>query len=129
MRVGYGLSAACLGTILTSVPAFSEDVLDSASKLTKTLLLLCMASGSETYIATDGAVELNANIKDILAGKFGVDTKGKVKLTKEEWQAVIGGISKDTTATEGQQLSEARKCLIENGYPLIRALVEKRQPS
>jgi hypothetical protein len=88
-----------------------------------------MASGSETYITSDGAVELNANIKDILAGKFGVDTKGKVKFTKEDWQAAIGGISKDTTAAEGQQLSEARKCLIDNGYPLIRALLNKGQPS
>jgi hypothetical protein len=109
---------------LSARPTASQQTIDSKVQTIKdALVTLCLAGGSETNISVQGDVELAAKIKDILSGKIGGSAAGGGKFNKTTWEGIIGGISKDMTANQTAQANEARKCMVDNGFSLIKQVL------
>ena len=119
--------AAFLTLVLGTAPAASQSIDAKVQAITDALVRLCLSGGSQTEISAEGNLELRAKIKDILTGNIGVTAGARPKFNKTVWEGIIGGISKDMTAIQGQQADAARKCMVDHGFPLIeKALEEKR---
>jgi hypothetical protein len=78
-----------------------------------------LGRGSETAVSAKGDSELRSKIKDILTGNIGASAAGETQFSKKTWEGTIGGISKEMTAVQSQQATEARKCMIDNAFSLI----------
>lgn len=100
-------------------PAFSQGIEAKASTIKDTLVILCLAGGSETTMTAKGDAELRSKIKDILTGNMGATVSGGAQFNKKIWEGIVGGISKDMTDIQSQQASEARKCMVEHGFSLL----------
>src|SRR5438477_10533527 len=107
---------------LGAAPAASQQSIEAKVQTIKeSLVVLCLAGGSETIISTKGDLELRSKIKDILTGNVGAAAAGRAefnKFNKKTWEGIIGGISKEMTAVQSQQATEARKCMVDNGFSL-----------
>jgi hypothetical protein len=97
----------------------AETIDEKVKNVKDSLVILCLAGGSETAISAKGDVDLRAKIKDILTGNIGAAAAGETKFSKKVWEGIIGGISNQMTAAQTQQASEARKCMVDNGFSLI----------
>jgi hypothetical protein len=106
--------------ILGGMPAATQQSIEAKVQTIKeTLVVMCLAGGSETAISAKGNLELSAKMKDILTGKIGAGAQGETEFSKKTWEGIIGGISKDMTAVQSQQVTEARKCMVDNGFNLL----------
>jgi hypothetical protein len=124
MLVGARLLALLATLTLTAASAASQETIDTKVKSIKdALVTLCLAGGSETAISAEGDADLRAKIKDILTGNIGAAVQGETKFSKHVWEGIIGGISKDMTAAQSQQASEARKCMVDNGFTLVSKVI------
>ena len=95
---------------LGAAPAAFQDSIEATVKAVKdALVTLCLAGGSETTLSAKGDLELTAKLKDILSRNAGVGGRGEAQFSKEEWDGIIGGISRDMTPIQSQQASEARR--------------------
>jgi hypothetical protein len=124
MRFRDRLAVLFATLMLAAAPAASQQANEAkaeakAQTIKDMLVVLCLAGGSETIISTKGDVELRAKIKDILAGNIGAAAAGEAQFSKKAWEGIIGGISKEMTAAQGQQATEARKCMVDNGFGLV----------
>jgi hypothetical protein len=97
-----------------------------AQEIKDTLVTLCLAGGSESSFTAEGDLEFRAKIKDLLTGNVGSSAGGKSTFSKKVWEGIIGGISKDMTNAQSQQASEARKCMVENGFPLMTQILSQK---
>jgi hypothetical protein len=114
----------CYHVALCSAPALSQQTIENKAQTIKDMLVvLCLAGGSETVITAQGDLELRSKIKDILTGNLGAAAKGETKFSKTTWEGIIGGISKEMTAVQGQQATEARKCMVDNGFALLSKVI------
>ena len=101
-------------------PAVSQQTVEAKVQTIKdTLVVLCLAGGSETAVSGKGDLELRAKIKDILTGNIGATAGGETQFSKKTWEGIIGGISKEMTSIQSQQAIEARKCMVDHGFSLI----------
>jgi hypothetical protein len=106
--------------LLLTTSALAQDTVEGkVATIKESLLVLCLAGGTETSISASGDLELRSKIKDILTGNLGASVDGKTAFTKKTWEGIIGGISKEMTAIQGEQASEARKCMVDHGFDLI----------
>jgi hypothetical protein len=124
MRVS-GYRACLLGVLITwSTSAISQPSIDAKVQTIKdALVTLCLAGGSETAISAQGDLELRSKIRDLLTGHVGASAKGETQFSKKTWEGIVGGISKDMTAVQSQQATEARKCMVDNGFTLINKVL------
>jgi hypothetical protein len=83
------------------------------------LVALCLARGSGTIISAKGDLELRSQIKDILTQNLDAAGTAGTKFSKKTWEGIIGGISKDMTAVQSEQSTEARKCMEKYGFNLV----------
>lgn len=113
--------------MLAATSAASHESIDKKVRNIKdTLVVLCMAGGSETTLSAKGGLDLQAKIKDILTGNIGAAAAGRTKFNKHTWEGIIGGISKEMTAVQSQEANEARKCMVDYGFNLMnKALAEQ----
>jgi hypothetical protein len=108
-------------------PAASQQAVEARVQTIKDMLVtLCLAGGSETSVSAKGDVELRAKIKDILTGNIGGSAAAGTQFSKQTWEGIIGGISKEMTAVQSEQANEARKCMVDNGFALISKVLEKQ---
>lgn len=107
-------------------PARAQQTVDAKVRsIADTLVILCMAGGSESTFTAQGDLELRSKLKDILSGNIGAGGGAKTEFTQQKWEGIIGGISKDMTNIQGEQATEVRKCMRENGFNLVnKALSE-----
>jgi hypothetical protein len=107
-----------LTLVLAAAPAASQQHTpeDKAQTIKDMLVALCLARGSGTIISAKGDLELRSKIKDILTQNL--DAAG-TKFSKKTWEGIIGGISKDMTAVQSEQSTEARKCMEKYGFNLV----------
>jgi hypothetical protein len=105
-------------------PAASQQAIEEKARIIKeTLVVLCLAGGSETLLTAKGDLELRSKIKDILTGNVGAAATAGGQFSKQTWEGIIGGISKEMTAVQSEQANEARKCMMENGFVLMNKLL------
>jgi hypothetical protein len=106
-----------LTLVLAAAPATSQQHTPEAKAQTikDMLVALCLARGSGIIISAKGDLELRSKIKDILTENLDAGTK----FSKQTWEGIIGGISKDMTAVQSEQSTEARKCMEEYGFNLV----------
>jgi hypothetical protein len=106
-----------LTLVLAAGPATSQQHTPEAKAHTikDMLVALCLPRGSGTIISAKGDLELRSKIKDILAENLDTGTK----FSKKTWEGIIGRISKDMTAVQSEQSTEARKCMEEYGFNLV----------
>jgi hypothetical protein len=103
-----------------ATPAASQQSIEAKAQTIKdTLVVLCLAGGSQTTVSAKGDAELRAKIKDVLSGNIGATVSGDTQFTKQTWEGIIGGISKEMTDVQSQQANEARKCMVEHGFTLL----------
>lgn len=120
MRFHGRLAAMLMLLVVGVAPAASQQAIEVKVQTIKdALVVLCLAGGSQTEFSTKGDLELRSKLKDILTGNVGAAAAGETQFSKKTWEGIIGGISKDMTATESQQVTEARKCMVDNGFALI----------
>jgi hypothetical protein len=116
---------ALIAVILTSLasagtPAASQQGIEAKAQTIKdTLIVLCLAGGSTTTVSAKGDAELRSKIKDILTGNMGATVSAGTQFSKQTWEGIVGGISKEMTDIQGQQANEARKCMVEHGFSLL----------
>jgi hypothetical protein len=119
-----GVLVALVAMLTLASPAVSQQSIEEKARIIKeTLMVLCLAGGSETLITAKGDLELRSRIKDILTGNIGAAATGGTQFSKQTWEGIIGGISKEMTAVQSQQANEARKCMVDNGFPLINKVL------
>jgi hypothetical protein len=123
LKLSGSIMAALM--FLSSVSqSLAEDTAEQKAQIVKdTLVFLCMAGGSTSKLSVEGEVDLQAKIRDIISGKIGATVGGKTSFTKETWEGIVGGYSKDMTAVQSAQIDEARKCMIEHGYELLKKIL------
>jgi hypothetical protein len=119
--VRFFFIAIILAFVASAVtPADSQQSLEAKAQTIKdTLVVLCLAGGSETTVSAKGDAELRSKIKDILSGNLGATVSGDVQFTKHTWEGIVGGISKEISDIQSQQANEARKCMVEHGFTLL----------
>ena len=123
VTVAAGL--ACV-LALGATPAFAQQSLDArVQSITNALKILCVEGGSETSWSGQADLELRSKIRDVFTGNMGAAGGGNGQFTQHTWDGIIGGISKDMTEIQAQQSSEARKCMREDGFPLVKAAIDK----
>jgi hypothetical protein len=110
-----------LTLVLAAAPATSQQHTPEAKAQTikDMLVALCLARGSGIIISAKGDLELRSKIKDILTKNLGAAGMARTKFSKKTWEGIIGGISKDMTAVQSEQSTEARKCMEEYGFNLV----------
>jgi hypothetical protein len=112
------------GIALGTSPAASQQTVEAKVNTIKdALVVLCLAGGSETSFTAKGDAELRMKIRDILTGNIGATVGAGSQFSKKTWEGVIGGISKEMTAVQSQQVTEARKCMVDNGFALINRVL------
>lgn len=121
---GFALGVVMLAGATMPVRAQNTEIDHKVATITDSLLILCLAGGSQTNLSAAGDLDLKTKVKDILTGNFGVRVDGRTQFTREIWAGIIGGISKDMTAIQGQQATEARKCMEDKGFALISKVLE-----
>jgi hypothetical protein len=121
---GFALGVIMLAGAIMPVRAQNTEIDHKVATITDSLLILCLAGGSQTNLSTAGYLDLKTRVKDILTGNFGVHVDGRTQFTREVWAGIIGGLSKDMTAIQGQQATEARKCMEDKGFALISKVLE-----
>jgi hypothetical protein len=115
---------AFFATLLGLATATAQQSIEAKTQTIKdALLTLCLAGGSESVITAKGDMELRSKIKDVLSGNIGASAGAKGEFSKHVWEGIIGGISKEMTALQSQQASEARKCMVDNGFNLINRVL------
>jgi hypothetical protein len=111
-------------------PSLSQQakptVTEKIQTIKDSLVTLCVVGGSETSFSAQGNLDLDTKIKDILTGNIGAAVKGATKFDKHTWEAIVGGISSNMTEIQAQQASEARKCMIDLGFPLIQEALKSQ---
>jgi hypothetical protein len=124
MRFRTGLLAFFVTLMLGQAAAKAQQTIEAKTQTIKdALVVLCLAGGSETVITAQGDLELRSKIKDILSGNIGASAGARSAFSKQVWEGIIGGISKEMTAVQSQQASEARKCMVDNGFILINRVL------
>jgi hypothetical protein len=123
---GYLATFLMLG-LNTPMPADAQQSIDAKVQTIKdALVTLCVAGGSTSELNAKGDLELSSKIKDILTGNIGGKVGGETQFKKTTWEGIIGGISKDMTALQGQEADAARKCMVDNGFALISMVISEK---
>ena len=119
MRIFF--SAIILAAVASAAtPAVAQQSIEAKAQTIKdTLVVLCLAGGSQTTVSAKGDAELQSKIKDILSGNLGATASVGTQFTKQTWEGIVGGISKEMTDVQSQQANEARKCMVEHGFNLL----------
>jgi hypothetical protein len=116
----FFIAIILISVALGAAPAVSQQSIEAKVQTIKdTLVVLCLAGGSQTTVSAKGDAELRSKIKDILSGNLGASVSGNTQFTKQTWEGIIGGISKEMTDVQSQQANEARKCMVEHGFTLL----------
>lgn len=124
MEFRYSRFTLSISIFLFVTGALADDGFEKKTQsITDTLVILCMAGGSESTLTSQGSLQLRSKIRDVLTGNIGADAQAGVGFSKHVWEGIIGGISKDMTAVQSQQANEARKCMVENGFILINRIL------
>src|SRR5262249_19156448 len=112
-----GLLTFFVTLMLGQATARAEQSIEAKTQtITDALMRLCVVAGSGTIITAKGDMELRSKIKDILSGNIGASAGAGGEFSKHVWEGIIGGISKEMTAVQSQQVNEARKCMVDNGF-------------
>jgi hypothetical protein len=124
VKCRFSIVFVLISFALNFTSAASEESLEArAQSIKDTLVVLCLLGGSETTFSAQGDIELRAKIKDLLTGNIGAAAGGNTKFDKHIWEGIIGGISKEMTAVQSQQVSEARKCMVDHGFELMNKVL------
>jgi len=119
------LLVATQPSLSQSTPS-QPSVAEMVQAIAESLKILCLSGGSESSVSVKGDLDLRAKIKDVLTGNIRAAAKGATEFSKQVWDGIIGGISKDMTEIQGRQASEARKCMTDVGFPLVQEALKQR---
>jgi hypothetical protein len=106
-----------MGQCTWIAPVHAASNLDSA---TNTLLVLCIGSGSEEKLETQGQGDVALTFKKLLAGDIGGSGGIAGKYSKSEWQGLVGGLNSQISQLQAAEAEKVRECL----KPYMSLIVE-----
>jgi hypothetical protein len=103
-------SYLAMAALLTLVSGHAVQAAEP-SEIVRTIIALCVGSGSEEQLKAQGKGELALTLRKLRSGDLGVSGSVDTSFTKAEWQGVIGGISSQMGQVQADQVDKVRTCI------------------